>query len=1001
MKNIFKTKKQWSMTFIVMFYSLVSFAQDCPSIIGVIKTTPTKFPETCLADVFASPSAQTISTGETTAISLVATKPNTTYSWTVTQVGLTGATSGTGNTIRQQLTNIGSETAFATYVVIPKLGNCSGAPVTIVVNVRPLYRNIVKNSTFTKNNCGNGAIGSTVIYTVAEGTYTGTTQLAADALAENDSKTNGQAYADANGTCSFENVVKSGFVRDNCAPGGIGSAVVYTVGVGKYRAATQAAADLLAQNDGQAYANANGTCTFSSTKSGSFTKNNCDVGGTGSVVVYSKMITSIISQEDADTLAQDDVNLNGQANANKTGTCSFGNVAKSGFVRNNCAVGGIGSAVVYTVAAGKYRAATQAAADLLAENDGQAYANANGTCTFTSTKSGSFTKNNCGVGGTGSMITYSKTVTSSISQADADSKAQSAINVEGPAYANVNGTCSFSNVAKSGFVRNNCAAGGTGSAVVYTVTAGKYIADTQAAADLLAENDGQAYANANGTCTFSSTKSGSFTKNNCGVGGTGSVVVYSKTLTSIISQADADSLAQADVNQNGQANANTAGTCSFGNVAKSGFVRNNCAAGGTGSAVVYTVTAGKHRAATQAAADLLAENDGQAYANANGTCMFSSTKSGSFTKNNCGVGGTGSVVVYSKTLTSIISQADADTLAQADVNQNGQTNANTTGTCSFGNVAKSGFVRNNCAAGGTGSAVVYTVTAGKHRAATQAAADLLAENDGQAYANANGTCTFSSTKSGSFTKNNCGVGGTGSVVVYSKTITSIISQADADTLAQADVNQNGQANANTTGTCSFGNVAKSGFVRNNCAAGGTGSVVVYTVTAGKHRAATQAAADLLAENDGQAYANANGTCTFSSTKSGSFTKNNCGVGGTGSVVVYSKTLTSIISQADADTLAQADVNQNGQANANTTGACSFGNVAKSGFVRNNCAAGGTGSTVVYTVTAGKHRAATQAAADLLAENDGQAYANANGTCTFSSTKSGSFTKNNCGVGGTG
>ncbi|MFH7023651.1 DUF5977 domain-containing protein, partial [Flavobacterium sp. FlaQc-50] len=425
--------------------------------------------------------------------------------------------------------------------------------------------------------------------------------------------------------------------------------------------------------------------------------------------------------------------------------------------------------------------------------------------------------------------------------------------------------------------------------VVYTVAAGKYTAATQAAADLLAQNDGQAYANANGTCTFSSTKSGSFTKNNCGAGGTGSVVVYSKTITSIISQADADTLAQNDVNANGQAyaNAGTNGSCSFKNVAKSGsFTKNNCGVGGTGSVVIYTVAVGTYTAATQAV---------------------------------------------------------ADALAQDDVNKNGQAyaNAGTNGSCSFKNVAKSGsFTKNNCGVGGTGSVVIYTVAAGTYTAATQAVADASAQDDvnknGQAYANAgtNGSCSFKNVaKSGSFTKNNCGVGGTGSVVIYTVAAGTYTAatQAVADASAQDDVNKNGlaYANAGTNGSCSFKNVAKSGsFTKNNCGVGGTGSVVIYTVAAGKYTASTQAAADALAQDDvnknGQAYANAgtNGSCTYKSTKSSYFVRNNCDTaGGMGSSVEYSATATSNISQADADAKAWADVNNNGQNFANIRGKC--------------------------------------------------------------------------------
>jgi hypothetical protein len=61
--------------------------------------------------------------------------------------------------------------------------------------------------------------------------------------------------------------------------------------------------------------------------------------------------------------------------------------------------------------------------------------------TYTSTKSGIFTKNSCGVGYVGSAVTYSYTASSTTSQAAADAAAQSAVNANGQSYANSNGTC--------------------------------------------------------------------------------------------------------------------------------------------------------------------------------------------------------------------------------------------------------------------------------------------------------------------------------------------------------------------------------------------------------------------------------------------------------------------------------------------------------------------------------------------------------------------------------
>lgn len=251
-------------------------------------------------------------------------------------------------------------------------------------------------------------------------------------------------------------------------------------------------------------------------KSGVFVRNNCG-SGTGLATVYTVpagTYTSLLNQADADQKAQDDVNANGQAFANNNGTCSFASVVKSGqFTRNNCGTG-TGNTVTYTVNAGVYTSTiSQADADQKAQNDvntiGQAYANTNGICTFSSVaKSGQFTRNNCG-SGTGSTVTYAVSAaaySSTISQLDADQKAQNDVNTNGQAFANTNGICTFSSVAKSGqFTRNNCTQG-TGTTVTYTVSAGAYTSTiSQAGADQKAQDavnaNGQTYANNNGGCT--------------------------------------------------------------------------------------------------------------------------------------------------------------------------------------------------------------------------------------------------------------------------------------------------------------------------------------------------------------------------------------------------------------------------------------------------------------------------------------------------------------------
>ena len=579
--------KKYLLLAFIIFNSIFLRAQDCPTINGEIKGSSPTYPAICEATATANPAVLNIFSGETMAVGLKGSKPGTTFSWTVIQTGVTGGSPGNGASIVQTLTNIGDASGTAVYTVTPKLGTCSGTSITIMVTVTPLFKNVVASRTFTKNNCSAGGVGDNVTYTVVAGTYSASTQETADLLAQNDINENGQNYANTNGSCTFYNNAVSGtFTKNNCGPGGIGTAETYIVNAGTYSAETQAQADAIAQGvvnaNGQDYANTHGLCTFyNNAVSGSFTKNDCGPGGYGSTVTYTVGAGQYTasSQSGADAIAQSVVNTNGQAYANANGSCTFYNNAASGnFTKNDCGPGGYGSMVTYAVGAGQYTASSQAGADAIAQSvvnaNGQAYANANGSCTFyNNAASGNFTKNDCGPGGYGSMVTYTVGAGqyTASSQAGADAIAQSVVNANGQAYANANGSCTFYNNAISGtFTRNNCGTGGTGTAVTYTVNAGTYTAGTQAQADAIAQSvvnaNGQAYANANGTCSYlfgNNVKSGNFTRNNCGLNGTGSIVTYTVPAgTKFAStQAAADALAQNDVNANGQNYANTYGTC--------------------------------------------------------------------------------------------------------------------------------------------------------------------------------------------------------------------------------------------------------------------------------------------------------------------------------------------------------------------------------------------------------------------------------------------------------
>lgn len=83
----------------------------------------------------ATPPAQVISSGETTSVELTSTITGTTFSWTVVQTGVTGASSGSGSTIAQTLSVDGTETGTATYTVVPTANGVAGDAINVMVTV--------------------------------------------------------------------------------------------------------------------------------------------------------------------------------------------------------------------------------------------------------------------------------------------------------------------------------------------------------------------------------------------------------------------------------------------------------------------------------------------------------------------------------------------------------------------------------------------------------------------------------------------------------------------------------------------------------------------------------------------------------------------------------------------------------------------------------------------------------------------------------------------------
>ncbi|AEV99390.1 hypothetical protein A4D02_26500 [Niastella koreensis] len=248
-----------------------------------------------------------------------------------------------------------------------------------------------------------------------------------------------------------------------------------------------------------------------------FTKSGCDgtAGLIGTSVTYTVPANTYFGPN-ADVLAQNDLDANGQANADKNGSCVvvYHNVVKSRtFTKDNCTLNGAPSSVTYTVPAGMYAASSQQAADQLAQNDldakGQAYADSIGYCTWYNDRLVTSYQKNCTPGGSGSVVNYivpQGAYSSTISASDANNKATNDANANGQNYANANGVCFWNSGEMSiNFQKNDCGSGSSGTQVTYVVPANRYSSTiSQEDADAQAEEDlydnGQEYANENGSC---------------------------------------------------------------------------------------------------------------------------------------------------------------------------------------------------------------------------------------------------------------------------------------------------------------------------------------------------------------------------------------------------------------------------------------------------------------------------------------------------------------------
>jgi hypothetical protein len=501
--------------------------------------------------------------------------------------------------------------------------------------------------------------------------------------------------------------------------------------------------------------------------------------------------------------------------------------------------------------------------------------------TYSAFRTGTFSKDDCASGEYTTPVTFSKTYTSTVSQAAADALADANFNTEGQAYANISGVCSttpsWSATRTESFVRNDCPVDYTGSPVpfskTYTSTISQADADNQAATDPNYATLGQANANANGTCTYVEPSFDWYKLNACDSGGG---QVYTKVVPSISSQRyiDAQTLAyftwdnvspinhtQSYMTNNGF---NTSGSMQL----VSG--QSGCPAGTSGTSGTSGTPPTLTLSVSTGCADIN-NNKGFISISANGgsgnyVYHISNTPPG-------GTAGTFNGVNYSNTL-DVMSGGYAVSyyVGAYDTTYNISIVQQTTINCVITFYApRSGTFTTQCGSGGVGSSVSYSNT--YTSTSSQAAADALAEAnfnaDGQAYANANGTCTYSAYRSGTFQRNDCPAGETGSYHNYSQTYTSATSQADAD--LQASVfNAEGQAHVNAIGTCTYippttYTAYRSGtFYSSICHPGEISDGVLYsnTYTSIYDQATAEALADANFNADGQAFADANDMCYF-------------------------------------------------------------------------------------------------------------------------------------------
>lgn len=851
-----------------------------------------------------------------------------------------------------------------------------------------LWYNVKKSKTFRKNDCDpDTEEGSLVTMTIEAGQFSSTiSQEDADRKAEAELNAKGQDYANSHGTCNtikwYNDRKSKMFQKTDCEVTEVGSMVEYVVEAGRFSSsvskedANQKALDAL-EAEGPGYANEHGTCEtnlwYNVEKSKVFYKNDCEDGFIGAPYTYTVeagKYTSDVSQEDADQKALDDIEKNGQEQANLNGECVtdpnyFVGKASARVQKNDCdAESQTGSFVDLTekdlagypdaFVSRESQEAANALAEAAMEEQKQDLANKKGTCIdknqFVGVYSKVFTKDNCEGEGVGSQVTVDQDdvtggpFTSYESQEAANALAQAAVEQQGQAIANRDGHCTWTGKYSEEFTKNDCEEGQVGSKITVTeqdVVGGPFTSiisqdDANSKAEAAVKEQGQAIANNKGNCDDMTVYTGHYSKNftpeceSCHKGIEMEVtaeMVNGSPVTSTESQDAADAEARRIVEEGGQAYVNKNGTCTplstdpvWEDVVPEEL---RCNEG----------QSQKKQHDTNECSE--SYNEERWVDGGNMTCQWTGHYSEIFQRNDCDIADSGTEVevteddVTGGPFISFISQEDADSKAEAAVKAQGQDIANREGSCRFVGVYSKEFTKDNC--GSCQHGVPMTVTQDMvggpfYSSESQEEANSLAqeavEAQGQAYANKNGTCEMDSTDP-----------------VWVDT-DPLETKCEEGKSYKKQVNTNecygGEDERWIEGgdkVCTWTGTYSKEFTK-QCADNGVGSKVVidqddvtggpFTSTVSQEDANSKAQAAVEAQ--GQALANAQGTCTWTGKASRQFTKNDCGSCQHGSTVTVTQDqvggpFTSNISQADADSKALAAVNSGGQAVANKNGDC--------------------------------------------------------------------------------